>query len=439
MPATAQDNPAQMRAHTAAEPVRSEGAGTARRLRLAYLTNQYPAVSHTFIRRELLEIERLGHSVLRLSIRRPMSKIVDPQDHAEQERTITCLSQPAWRLIGSAVIVATTRPRAFVRAIGTSFREGWGSGRGVLKRVAYLVEACYLLRTLRRERIQHVHVHFGTNAATVARLVRHLGGPGFSMVCHGSTEWDEPKQLDVGGKCSECVFSVGVSRYTVSQMMRWTPRKHWDRIHMVRCSVSESFFEEPAPMADDASSIVCVGRLSEEKGQPLLVEAFARALELGGEATSRARLIFIGDGPTRHNVEERIARFGLQSRVELLGNQPEDEVRRRLLASRGLALLSFNEGLPVVLMEALALARPVLATFIAGVPELVRSGENGWLVPAGDIEGSAQAIVEMFRTPVARLREMGTRGRALVVERHDPRIESRQLESLFLRYVPGSD
>jgi glycosyltransferase involved in cell wall biosynthesis len=141
--------------------------------------------------------------------------------------------------------------------------------------------------------------------------------------------------------------------------------------------------------------------------------------------------VLAGDGPLRPVVEERVRKLGLEGRVKLAGWMGADQVREAILASRALVLPSFSEGLPVVLMEALALGRPIIATSLSGIPELVKPGTNGWLVPAGSAEALAPAMREALEASPARLDAMGHAGAALVAERHDSTREARKLLALL--------
>ena len=166
--------------------------------------------------------------------------------------------------------------------------------------------------------------------------------------------------------------------------------------------------------------------MAEQKGLPLLVEAMA----LAAPALPGVRLSLVGDGPLRPMIEARIAALGLQDRIRLTGWLDEVAVRAELSAATALVLPSFAEGLPMVVMEAMAAARPVIATAIAGLPELV-TRDTGWLVPAGDAQALADAIIALGAMPRARLAEMGTAGRARVLARHDADTEARRLFSLI--------
>lgn len=409
-----------------------------RTLRLAYLTNQYPAASHTFIRRELREVERLGNVIVRLSIRKADNPPIDQEDLDELGKTTVCLAQSPLRLATAAAATLLRHPRAFARAVALMLRMWRQSDRGIIVHTAYLVEACFLLGVLRRENVEHVHVHFGTNAATVMRLVRRLGGPTYSLMIHGAVEWDEPRQLGITGKIADALFVTAISHYTTGHVRRWANRSDWPKVHVVRCTIGDEYAQAHAPPIDPANrTLTCVGRLSSEKGQVLLVEAFAEAIRAGGPAIDGARLVLVGDGDMRGLVEERARTLGVADRLEITGWVPEVQVKRRLIDSRAFVLTSFIEGLPVVVMEAMALARPVLTTFIGAIPELVVSGESGWLVPAGDTAAIARAIREVLAAPADRLNAMGHAGRQAVLQRHNTRVEGATLDALFRRYLGG--
>lgn len=423
---------------TAAQPhgVSGPRARTGRSLRLAYLMNQYPAVSHTFVRRELRRIEKMGHSVLRLTIRAADNPPVDPQDQEELAVTVRCLAPPI-ALFRAAAHAAMTRPLKLWRATRAMWRMHRLSERGLVTHLAYLLEAAVLLRVLRRERVQHVHVHFGTNAAAVMRLARAMGGPTYSVAFHGSIEWDEPRQQDIAGKAVDALFVTAISSFASAQVRRWAPPQMWDRIHIVRCAVDDEYLAGAPPIDPRSQTLVTVGRMGPEKGSLILLEAFGAALAELGERAPRARLVFVGDGPMRSVVERRAAQLGIADRIVMDGWQAEEGVRRRLVECRAFVLPSFIEGLPVVIMEALALGRPVIATYVGGVPELVFPGRNGWLVPAGDPASTRQAIIEALTTPVERLHAMGAAGRDIVTDRHNSALEAAKLDELLRRYAGG--
>jgi glycosyltransferase involved in cell wall biosynthesis len=305
---------------------------------------------------------------------------------------------------------------------------GRRSDRGLLRHLAYFVEACFLLGVVRRQGVEHMHVHFGTNPTAVARLIRCLGGPRYSFTVHGPDEFDAPRQLDLAGKVADAAFVVAISDYGAAQLRRWVPLDHWPKIQVVHCTVGEDFFREARPIDPASETLVCVGRLCPQKGHLVLIDALARLVSDGVDA----RLVLAGDGELRQIIEQRIRELDLLDRVEITGWIDEAEVRRRILAARALVLPSFAEGLPMVLMEALALGRPVISTYVAGIPELVRPGENGWLVPAGNVVQLAAALRSVLTTPADVLDAMAQAGRACVQERHSTVAEGARLERLFV-------
>jgi glycosyltransferase involved in cell wall biosynthesis len=196
---------------------------------------------------------------------------------------------------------------------------------------------------------------------------------------------------------------------------------------VVRCGVDETFLAQPVAPPPATPRLVSIGRLAEQKGQLILIEA-ASLLEKDGLPFE---IILIGDGPMRAQLESAIARHGLQEHVRLAGWMDSVAIRQQLLDSRALVMPSFAEGLPVVLMEALALARPVISTAIAGIPELVVDGVNGWLVPAGSAEALAHAMRTVLDLTPQQLGNMGRAGAEAVAARHNAATEAGKLANLF--------
>lgn len=396
-------------------------------MRLAYLTTSYPEVSHTFIRREILELEKLGHSVERLSIRAPHSTLVDPDDLAEVAHTYYCLP----RLVRELPAALLVDPRSLLRALWMTLQMARVSHRSLLVNLAYLAEALTIAKHLRERDVQHVHVHFGTNAAATARLVRALGGPNYSMTIHGPAELDSAIGFSLGAKIEDAEFVVAITDYCGAQLRRWVGPEHWDKIRVVHCAVPEPLFDEARPIDPDSRTLVCVGRLTPQKGQLLLLDAVRRLVAEGIDL----HLVLAGDGEMRDEVEERIRAFQLEDHVEITGWIDAAEVTRRLQEARAMVLPSFAEGLPVVIMEAFALARPVLSTYIAGIPELVVNEENGWLVPAGSVDQLTHALRAVMETPTERLDAMGAAGQEAARIAHALPTEVSRLEKHFREFV----
>src|SRR3712207_6078660 len=401
---------------------------------IAYLVNQYPKVSHSFIRREIAGVEDCGLQVARFSIRSCSSELVDEVDKQELEKTQLVLGIGKIGLFFALLSVALSRPVRFLRALWLMLQVGWSSERGVLRHVAYLAEACVLLGWFSKLGVAHVHAHFGTNSTTVAMLCRALGGPSYSFTVHGPEEFDKAQAIAIDEKIERAAFVVGVSSFGKSQLYRWCKQEHWSKIHVVHCGVDKLFLTQAHTAIPDRPQLVCIGRLCEQKGHLLLVEAAGR---LAAEGLP-FNLVLVGDGPLRSQIEARIAQLGLQNHIEITGWASNTEVQQHLLASRAMVLPSFAEGLPVVIMEALALGRPVISTYVAGIPELVEPGVCGWLVPPGSVESLTQAMRAALETPVEKLEQMGREGALRVAEQHDAAIEASKLAALFRANIEKS-
>lgn len=394
---------------------------------IAYLVNQYPKVSHSFIRREIAGVEAMGIRVARFSIRSLGSELVDEVDKLEQELTQVVLGIGKVGLLLALIRVAITRPVRFLSAILLMLQVGLHSERGLLRHFAYLAEACVLLRWFSDAGIAHVHAHFGTNSTTVAMLCHVLGGPPYSFTVHGPEEFDKVQTISLTEKINRAAFVVAVSSFGKSQLYRWCEREHWAKIHVVHCGVDKLFLKQPHVPIPDQPRLVCVGRLCEQKGQLLLIEAASR---LAAEGLP-FKLILVGDGPLRPQIETLIAQNGLQEHIEITGWASNSEVQQQILASRAMVLPSFAEGLPVVIMEALALERPVISTYVAGIPELVEPGTCGWLVPPGSVEALTAAMRTALLLPVEKLEQMGRVGAERVALEHDAEQEASKLAALF--------
>jgi colanic acid/amylovoran biosynthesis glycosyltransferase len=394
---------------------------------VAYLINQYPKVSHSFIRSEILALEALGASVVRVAARGWADTVVDPADETERARTRYLLRGGAGGLLVAGIRALMTSPVRFCRAAAVASKMSRMSPRPLHVHLVYLLQASCLLQLCREEGVTHVHAHFGTNPAEVAMLCAELGGPPFSFTVHGPEEFDMPAGLHLRVKVQRAAFVAAISSFGHSQLFRWIPYEQWKKVKVVHCTVDDGFQQAAQPVPADSRSVVCVGRLCEQKGQMLLLLA-ARELATRGV---EFQLVLAGDGEMRPELERLIAANGLGNRVKITGWVSGEEVRTLLLGARALILPSFAEGLPVVIMEAMALGRPVITTRIAGIPELVRDGKEGWLVAAGDCHALVDAWTELLEADADQLNAMGESAQRRVAQRHSGSEAARKLVQMF--------
>ena len=396
-------------------------------MRIAYFINQYPKVSHSFIRREIQALEGLGLTVQRIALRGWDAELVDADDIREREQTQFVLKAGAFSILLSVIKTLAAHPLRFFAALKLALEMGWHAERPLPYHLIYLAEACQIVPWMKSFGATHVHAHFGSNSTEIVMLAHALGGPAYSFTVHGPEEFDKPLFLGLPVKIMRSAFVVAISSYGRSQLFRWVAHAYWSKVKVVHCGLEKSFYDiAPSPVTANAR-LVCVGRLCEQKGQLLLLEA-AHGLAKKGIPFE---LVLAGDGEMRPEVERMITVYGLEEKVRITGWISGQQVRDEILNACGLVLPSFAEGLPVVIMEAMALRRPVISTYVAGIPELVIPKENGWLVPAGSVTELMVAMEDMLSKSSEQLAAMGDAAYTRVTERHAIDTEAKKLAELF--------
>lgn len=396
-------------------------------VRIAYLTGEYPAVSHTFILREVLALRALGLDVQTASIRRTGPEHHrGPDEKAAAATTFHVLDaarSPATALGGLGW--ALRRPGAFGRTIRLALKTRPAGIKATIWQMAYLLEAIVLARHLAGQGVTRLHNHFAMASSSVAMLASELSGIPYSFTLHGPADFLDTGRWRLGEKIARARAVACISHFCRSQGMLFSDPEHWNRLQIVHCGV------DPARYATDPArapgrEVLFIGRLAAAKGVPVLLEAFGRARAVHPDA----RLTLIGDGPSRKSLEARAAELGLSDAVRFTGYLSQDEVASELSRADLFALPSFAEGVPVVLMEAMASGLPVLTTRIAGIPELVEDGVSGRIVAPGDVDAFAAALTDLLADPVAA-RAMGQAGRDKVRAEFDVAREAEKLAALL--------
>lgn len=396
-------------------------------MKIAYFINQYPGISHSFIRREIQALERSGVEIVRFAIRPSKDGIVAQEDIDEDERTRHIIRTGAASLLMSIAAQAVKSPLRSLRGFVSMLRIGWRSEAGLARHFLYYGEALVLARWMSKEGLRHVHAHFGTNAATIAMLAAQMAGVSFSFTTHGPEEFEKPALISLKEKIHAASFSVAISKFGASQLKKLSSPEYWPRIKIVRCGIEEPFYENAQVELPAAPHFVCTGRLCAEKGQIDLVHAVA----LAAQERPDIKVNLIGDGPMRAAIETAIRERRLEKSVALAGWKTPDEVKALLLQARAFVLPTYAEGLPVSIMEALSLRRPVISTYIAGIPELVEDGVCGWLTAAGDVEAIAQALLAASQASKDEMMKMGVEGRRRVKAHHNIDTETEKLKKHF--------
>lgn len=399
--------------------------------KLAYLTGEYPRASDTFIQREVAALRDLGHEVLTCSIRRTGPEhLVGPEQRAEHARTFQVLTAAKAPLtLIRAHLRWMRNPGRYISALALAWRTAPKGVKGRLYQMIYFLEAGVLAAHLADAGVQHLHNHIAKASCTVAMLVGALSGLRWSFTIHGPDIFFEPLHWRIDEKARRAAFVACISDFARSQLMCFAPPQTWDRLHVVHCGIEPARY---APSKDSAQRLLFVGRLAAVKGVPLLLQAVAALRRDWPEL----KLTLIGDGPERRALEAQARALGLDGIVDFAGYQGQAEVAQALSATDIFVLPSFAEGVPVVLMEAMAAGLPVVTTRIAGIPELVADGDTGRLVPPGDEVALTAAIARLLADPDTR-RAMGMRGRAKVAQDYAIQTEAQRLSHLFRAYARG--
>lgn len=393
--------------------------------RIAYLTSQYPALSHTFIRREIAALRSQGLTILPFSVRPGSS----PTTLGGVDEVENLLGRPLGHYVGS-ILHGLRKPGRFWRTWKLALQHRRSGLRGLLWSQFHLVEALVLCRLLQKAEVTHLHNHFANSGATVGLLAsRYLSLP-WSLTLHGISETDPPAGDLLADKLTHATFVACASWFMRAQGMRKVESSEWGKFRIVRCGVDlRALPASPNARSSQGVRFICVGRLSAEKGYFGLLEAFSGVLSQG----VAAQLAIVGEGPLRAEIEARLGHFGWADKVRLYGALSERETLQKIAESDILVLSSLMEGLPVVLMEAMALGKPVIASHVAGIPELVEDGQNGLLFRPGDWHQLEKKMLRLAGDAPARLR-FGKNARKTIEKEYDIVKAVQPLAEIFSRY-----
>jgi colanic acid/amylovoran biosynthesis glycosyltransferase len=400
-------------------------------MRLAYLVSQYPTINHTFILREIRTLRKLGFEVHVFSIR---GADRSPENLNQEEREESAQAHVVFQagIAGIAVshLNALARhPAGYISGLLYAFRLAGPDLHRAFLNLMYFGEAVVAGDWIRRLALRHVHSHFASTPALLAARVFPIT---FSATIHGPEEFNDVVGFYIAEKAARASFLRAISNYGCSQLMRASDPRHWSKLEVVPLGVNPGvFLPRPHRHSPARFEALCVGRLAAAKGHHILIAAMHRLVR---ERHRAIRLRLVGDGPDRPGLERRIGELGLQDHVQLEGSCNQDRVRQIYRETDLFVLASFAEGVPVVLMEAMAMEIPCVATWIAGVPELIRDGIDGCLVPPGDAEQVAGVIARLMDQPDLRQR-LGRAGRARVMEKYDLERNTAQLADILRRRV----
>ena len=398
------------------------------RCRIAYLVSKYPDFSHTFILREVLALRERGIEIEVASINdAPAQNRLTQTECDEAARTFYVKRLGLAGALRAKLWMLTHRPSGLVRGLVFALKLSGGDLSDCLRCLFYYMEALILAKWMSERELTHLHVHFATPAATVALILTRVAPVTISMTVHGPDEFYDVSSYHLAEKVRVAKFVVCISFFAQSQLMKLVPGSYWTKFDVVRLGVDTSKFT-PRPLpAGGATQILCVGRLVSSKGQRILIEAVARLRKAGHDV----KLQLVGDGPDRADLEELVRELDLSQAVAFAGIVNQDNIGAYYRDADIFALASFAEGIPVVLMEAMAMEIPCVATRITGIPELIEDGVSGLLVAPSDVDGLAAAIERLIAS-AELCGSLGNAGRLRVQQQYELSGSADRLTEIFL-------
>ena len=408
---------------------------------VGYLVSRYPSVTHTFVLHEVEALRALGVRVETATVRRiPDVGVLSPAHQAESARTFSVQPVAPARLVAVHVRAFARSPRAYLRTLWRALRMAHAGGRPRLWQLFYFAEALVLHDWMARRDLHHIHVHHANVSSDLALLAcAYANAAGaqprwtWSLTLHGSTEWFNVASHKVPEKVADAAAVVCISDFTRSQVAAFVDPRELGRLHTVRCGIDVGAFAPPPERAAapaDGGEVLCVAALFRGKGHVVLLDAFAQLVR----ARPAARLTLVGDGGERATLEAHAAALGLAANVDFLGALGHDRVREFYARADVFCLPSFHEGVPTVLMEAMACELPVVATYVNGTPELVDHEVSGLLVAPARADLLAGALESVLADP-DRARAMGRAGRARVERDYDIRRVGAQVREVLAPYL----
>jgi colanic acid/amylovoran biosynthesis glycosyltransferase len=414
--------------------------GSNRRADIAYLTTAYPCPSHTFVQREIHQLEAKGIAIFPISLNAiPERDILSELDRTDASRTFAIKATRPMTAALAAARFCMTSPRSVGKVIRLIIKLGVTDLRALVWHLFQMIEAMLVVRECEARGVTHIHAHFGEVPATVAWFAAELGKArspqsvqSWSMTVHGWREFTNESAANLAEKVAAASFVAGISDFTRSQLMRIAGLTFTDdRFAVVRCGLPfDDYPFEPVATLNDVPMLMMTARLSDEKGHLIVLDALAQLATEG----QTMRAVFIGDGPMRAQLAARTTELGLDAQVTWMGAQPPSVVHEQLRACDIFCLPSFAEGLPVSIMEAMAVGRPVVTTYISGIPELVENNVTGVVLPAGRADLLADGLHRLLIDGEFRA-QLVKHGRARVAAMHDLDPITDQLVQLFRTHV----
>jgi colanic acid/amylovoran biosynthesis glycosyltransferase len=397
-------------------------------VKVAYIMSRFPKLTETFVLFEMMAVEALGAEVEVFPLLRTREKAV----HAEAAPFVA--RAHFHRFLSIAVLRANLRllcrrPAACLGVWWEALSATWRSWNFFVGAIVFLPKAIVFASEMERLGIDHIHAHFANHPALAALVVHRLTGIPFSFTAHAHDIHVDRTML--AAKVESAAFVATIADFNKELIVGACGGRFRDKVHVIHCGVDPQAFARQGE-AHERLQIACVASLEPVKGHRYLVEACRRLRDRGVAFTCQ----IVGDGTLRRAVAQQVAANSLRDCVTMCGPRTRAEVAQILGASDVAVLASApltngkQEGIPVILMEAMAAGLPVVATKTGGIAELVEPDVSGLLVEPGDAAGLADAIETLARDG-ARRAAMGQQGRRRIMRDFNQHRSAAQLVNLF--------
>ncbi len=408
-------------------------------LKLAYFCSEYPSRSHTFIRREIQELNKRGANIDVFALRRPQKEnLLSNSDVQAFNQTVSVLPINIIQLALVHIKLLLNAPLSYFKTLLIASKHHMPGIKNTLWAFFQFAEAIVLAEQLKNKNIEHLHVHFANSGASIGFFAAHYLDIGWSMTLHGTSCFDFPSGPLLGKKIEYCTFANCISYFGLSQAYRSVAPQYWSKLFVSRCGIETDAIQLAKDKAvatnkiktkqsDSPLRIISVGRLHVEKGFPIMIHAFAEALKI----VPNLELVLLGDGPYGEELRAFVKQQGLQDKVVFKGAVAEQTALDEMGVADIFALSSFMEGIPMVLMEAMVLEVPVIAPRIAGIPELVVHQENGLLFDPAHKGQMAECMIELVKSKTKRAK-YGKAGKEKVLSEF---VIEKSVENLWQRFM----
>ncbi len=395
---------------------------------IGYLTSRFPCLTHTFISREIREMEKLGMNIRRYSVHRPAANMVSEEDTRFLQETFYVFPLKVMEFLSSQVYFVCKRPLEYFRILAFVTSRPGTRIRQRVQCFYHFCEAIQLGRRMQRDRIRHLHVHFVDGSATIALVLNRLIGLSYSLTAHGTALLVEGLLLKE--KIRPAKFVIAISHYNRKRIVEWEPESR-EKTFLVYSGVDAEYFSPKETKDHDRPfTILNVGSLKWQKAHSILIAACKR-LSKDGKVF---RCLIVGEGPERNNLQALIDQNDLRDKVHLIGKVYQENIIEYYQNADLFVLSSISEGLPVVLMEAMAAQLPVIGTNITGIPEIIEEGNTGFMVDPGNDQELHKKIRCLMEDEALRIK-FGENGRRKVIREFEIHDNAKKLRDIFEKYT----